>query len=248
MRIMYGNLFDNYDLTESGEDENYPVENTQDIRLAKKWRTEDAGSASIIIDAGVGLTLTCNCCAVLAHNFEASAETYIQAHATSSWGDPSLNTLVTYRSDIMILFFDSTTKRYWRFYFDDTTNSLGYYEVGRLFLGNYLQVDPSSMVEFPEKHPRSDRLTFSITNQMFSDIGLEHKELSYRFEHASTTAKTAVEIMWGSVGMYKPWIMLNYNLDYTVIEPIYCTITEPIIFEHLKFDKWNYALELRECD
>ncbi|KKK79063.1 hypothetical protein LCGC14_2837260, partial [marine sediment metagenome] len=82
----------------------------------------------------------------------------------------------------------------------------------------------------------------------YSDEGVEHKELSYRFEHAGGTTKTAIETMWGSVGMWKPLIMLNYNLDYTVIPPLYCAIIEPIIFEHLKFDKWNFAMSLRECD
>jgi len=52
MRILYNNLWDDFDLVESHEDENYPVENTQDIRLAKAWRTETASAASIVCAAG----------------------------------------------------------------------------------------------------------------------------------------------------------------------------------------------------
>ncbi|KKK79861.1 hypothetical protein LCGC14_2829270, partial [marine sediment metagenome] len=52
MRIIYSNLLDNYTLTESQEDANYPVENVQDIRLAKVWRTETASAASVVISAG----------------------------------------------------------------------------------------------------------------------------------------------------------------------------------------------------
>lgn len=249
MRIIWQNLLDDYTLTESQEDENYPIENVQDIRLAKKWRTKTASAASIVLDAGTGLTITCDCCAVLEHNLDnASAEVYIQAHASDSWGTPSLSSLITCTAGIMVKFFESTTKRFWRFYIDNLTNPLGYYEIGRLFLGEYLQISPSSFVEFPEKHPRSDRISFSITNQPYSDEGLEHKELDYRFEYCSAGMKNSIETMWGSCGMWKPLILLNYDETYTVIPPLYCAIIEPIIFEHLTFDRWNFALELRECD
>ncbi|KKM08125.1 hypothetical protein LCGC14_1727040, partial [marine sediment metagenome] len=52
MRVLYNNLWDLYTLTESHEDANYPVENTQDVRLAKVWRTETASAASVVISAG----------------------------------------------------------------------------------------------------------------------------------------------------------------------------------------------------
>ena len=52
MRILYNNLWDNFTLVESQEDANYPVENTQDTRLVKTWRTSTASAASVVLAAG----------------------------------------------------------------------------------------------------------------------------------------------------------------------------------------------------
>ena len=248
MRVLYNNLWDDYDLTESHEDANYPVENTQDIRLAKRWRTETASAASIVIDAGTGSTITCDTCSIIQHNFTASAGVFIQASSANTWAGPGLSAQVSYRAGPMVLFFTSTAERFWRFSFDHLTNADGYYEIGRLMLGAYLQIDPSSMVEFPEKHPRSDRLSFSISNQPYTDEGMGHKELSYQFQYAGNTMKASMVTLWETVGKHTPLLFLNYNLDYTVIPPLYCSITNDIIFEHIKYDKWNFAIDLRECD
>ena len=248
MRIIYSNLWDNDTLVESHEDTNYPVENTQDIRLAKRWRTETASAATVVLDAGTGSTITCDCCAIVTHNFSGSAVTTIQAHASDSWGSPSLSTVVTYRADTMVLFFTSSAFRFWRFSFSDLNNTDEYYEVGRLILGTYLQVDPSSMVEFPEKHIRSDRSSFSISNQMYSDQGVGHKEVDYRFQNSDDTMKSKIETMWDANGKHTPLLLLNYNTEFSVVPPLYCSKTNDITFTHKKFDKWDYSLDLREAD
>ena len=248
MRILYNNLWDDFDLVESHEDENYPVENVQDIRLAKVWRTETASAATIYIDAGTGSTITCDSAAILNHNFTASAGIIVQASTAATFTPAHLSANVTFRSGPMVVFFTSGAHRFWRFSFDELTLGAGYYEVGRLMLGEYLQVDPSSLVEFPEKHPRSDRLSFSLSNQPYSDEGVGHKELSYQFEHAGNTMKASMVTMWDTVGKYLPILFLNYNDKFTVIPPLYCSIIKDMEFVHLKYDKWNFGLELRECD
>ena len=248
MRLIYHNDWDLGTLTESQEDSSYPVENTQDIRLVKTWRTSTASASTIVIDAGTGSTYTCNCCAILNHNFTASAGIFIQASTAATWATAALSAEVTYRADTMVLFFTNTTGyRYWRFSFDELTNSDTYYEVGRLFLGTYVQVSPASLVEFPVKHVRNDRTVFSKSNQLYGDQGVGWKELHYKFPRSSNSAKTLIETMWGSCGKYIPLIFLNYNLDYTIVPPLYCVIQEDIIFEHLKNDFWSYSLSLREC-
>lgn len=248
MRIIYSNLFDDYTLTESQEDTNYPVENVQDIRLTEVWRTTTASAATISIDAGTGETITCDCAAILNHNFSSSALTFVQASTAATFTPTALSASVTYRSDIMVVFFTSGAYRYWRFNFSDTGNGDGYYEAGRLVLGTYLQVDPSSLVEFPEGAQRTDSVSFGITNQMYSDEGLGYKTYKYGFEYAANSMKSSIETMFGSVGMFKPIIFMNYNTTYTEIPPVYCSIIEPIEFKHRAHDKWDFNLSLRECD
>ncbi len=247
MRIIYSNLWDLYTLTESQEDANYPVENTQDTRLVKVWRTDTASASTIVLDAGTGSTITADSCAVINHNFSGSSETKIQAHASDSWGSPSVSTVVTFRAGTMVLFFTSASFRFWRFSFDDTTNTDGFYEVGRLMLGEYLQVDPSSLVEFPEKHVRNDNVAFSRSNQHYADQGSGWKELSYQFQDSDDTMKGKVEVMWGSVGKFIPILLMNYDTTFTVVEPLYASITNDLTFGHKKFDRWDYSINLREA-
>ena len=136
MRILFHNDWDLGTLTESQEDASYPVENTQDIRLVKTWRTSTASASTIVLDAGAGSTYTCDCCAILNHNFTASAGIFIQASTAATWATAALSAEVAYRADTMVLFFTNTTGyRYWRFSFDELTLAAGYYEIGRLFLG-----------------------------------------------------------------------------------------------------------------
>ena len=247
MRIIWNNLWDTYTLTDSHEDASYPAENTQDIRLVKVWRTQTTSAATIAIDAGTGLTITCDSAAVIAHNFTASAGIFVQAATAPTFAAITLSANVAYRAGPLVAYFTAGTFRCWRFSFDELTLAAGYYEVGRLMLGAYLQMDPASLVEFPIEHIRTDRVAFSRTGQMYADTGVGYKELDYRFEYAGNSAKTLVEAMWDGIGMHKPFIIMNYDEAFTVIPPLYCVITEPITFQHKEFDRWNFALKLREC-
>lgn len=248
MRIIYSNSWDLYTLTESEENASYPAENTQDVRLVKTWRTNDATAVTIYCDAGTGLTLTADCAAIINHNFTTAATVAVQAATASTFADIALSANVTWRDGPMVVYFTSGEYRYWRFNISDIGNGDGYYDIGRLMLGEYLQVDPSSLVEFPERHMRNDRVQFSRSNQFYADQGVGWKELDYRFEHAWTSTKTLVETMWGSVGMFKPLLLMNYDTTFSVIEPLYCSIVEPIEFRHLARDDWSFGLSLRECD
>ena len=246
MRILWNNLWDLYALTESQEDAAYPVENTQDSRLAKVWRTATPSAANIKIDAGLGQLITCNSAAIIAHNFSSSATLAIQAATAPTW-TVAFNTALTFREGTIVKYFDSQSFRCWLFSFSDNSNPDGYYEVGRLFLGAYLQVDPSSLVEFPEEHVRTDNQKFSRSNQLYADEGIGYKQLRYKFEAASASAKTLMEALWDGVGKHTPFLLMNYDETFTVIEPLYCAITENVVFQHKKYDLWDFELVLREC-
>ena len=246
MRIIYRNLWDDYTPSVSQEDASYPATNTQDPQLVTIWRTQTASAATIAIDAGTGLTITCDCAAVLAHNFTASAGIFVQAATAPTFAAVTLSASVAWRDGPLVSYFSAGTFRCWRFSFSELTLADGYYEVGRLMLGAYLQVDPSSMVEWPEEHVRTDRQTFSRSNQLYADEGVGYKQLRYRFEYASNSAKTLIEAMWNANGRHTPLLLMNYDTTFSVVEPLYCAIVDDITFDHREFDRWNYELRLRE--
>ncbi len=89
---------------------------------------------------------------------------------------------------------------------------------------------------------------YSISNQPYSDIGIGHIEVDYRFQNSDDTMKGKVEAMWDANGKHTPLLLLNYDTNFTVVPPVYCSITNDITFAHKKFDKWDYSLDLREAD
>ena len=255
MRIMYRNYWDDYALAESEEDATYPVENTQDIRLVKVYHSATVGTiVKLDLDAGTGEAITCDCCAIINHNLSGSSETSIQACdsylSDNDFETGSVNSVITHRSGPMVVFFESGSHRWWRFKIEDTvaSNSDGYVKIGRLFLGTYIQVDPSSLVEFPVKHVRNDQVMFSKSNQLYADEGVGWKELHYKFPRSTNSMKGSVETMFGSCGKFKPILVMNYDTTFTIIDPLYCSVTEDITFKHMKNDKWEYDLVLRECN
>ena len=202
----------------------------------------------LILDLTYLNKLTADAAAIVNHNLSADATIKIEGNDYDSWNGPPVSETMTWRAETIVKFITSVSYPFWRFSITDPNVNGGYFEVGRLVLGEYLQIDPSSLVEFPEKHPRSDQQHFSVSNQIYTDEGIEHKEFDYRFEHAGGTTKTAIETMWNSCGKFKPLLLMNYDTSYATIPPLYASVTNDIIFEHLKFDKWSFDISLREAD
>ena len=246
MRAAYDNKVDEYTPVASSEDANYPSTNVADTSLSKVWRATSCASEYVQVDSGS--SITCTVVVVAGHNFSGSAVVVIRAGSTATivGSAPSLSANVTYRSGIMLAYFTSSADRYWRLTVEDPTNPDGYVEIGRIFLGEYIQFSPSSLHEFPVKHVRSDNVDFSITNQTYGEVGVEHLELSYEFPKSSNTMKVAVEALWDECGKHKPFFFSNFDTTFTVISPIYCVITDDLVFKFLSGSQWEYALTLRE--
>ncbi len=202
----------------------------------------------LILDKTYLNKLTADSAAILNHNLSADATIKIQGNDFDSWNGPPLDTTMAWREDTIVTYMSSASYPFWRFYITNQNVDDGYFEVGRFMLGEYLQVDPSSLVEFPEKHPRNDRQAFSKSNQFYADQGSGWRELKYKFVNTNNTMKDKIETMWNLNGKHTPLLLMNYDTSFSVIEPLYCAIIKDITFGHLLHDRWEYNLDLRECD
>ena len=246
MRLMYDNDLDGGTLTASTADPNFTISAVQDTSVQVPWKTTALTAQTVVVDLSAAATVSC--IAIAGHNFTASATVQIAGNSSDSWGAPAVTYTVTYQSAIMLRFFTAASYRYWRFYFDDQTNSNSYLQVGRLFLGEYLQVDPSSLLEFPEERTRTDTVQYSIGNQMYADQGIESVIYRYQFPRSDDTMKGNMETAWTTVGRHKPIFFTNFDTAYTVIPPVYCHIAEDITFQYLGNAEWEYGLVLKEVD
>lgn len=247
MRILWDNKMYEGILDVSSEAANFPKENLRMRNLVPKYRTLALTAQTVTIDAGVGEVITAQSAAVAGHNLTISATVEIQAIASGgSWGSPALDETITYRSGIMMKYFTGASYRHWRFKFEDLSNADGFIELGQLFFGQYLQMDPSSAVEFPMEHQRTDESFFTITGQLYVDKGVQIRGISYSFERVGNAMKVLTEVFWNNVGKHTQFFFANYDTNFTVIGPIYMALVKDITFGHLPRDKWKFGLSLQE--
>lgn len=226
MIVLYKNLIDKYSLAVSSEHGSYPAVNLQDIRLVRIWRTDTDEDEYVLIDAGVGNTITPTCVAIANHNLTDAAVIKFQANATDDWGAPSLDETITHDADIMTkIFANSTGYRYCRFFFDDPTNPDAYIEIGRLFFGNYLQLPPISPdPEIP--NATTTLVDTSRTGQPYGDEGYKYRRFGVAYPSISEAERAAILEMWYEVENSKPIFLLLWEDSLDVEKPMYGRINQ----------------------
>jgi hypothetical protein len=251
MRIAYDNFID--DLTSTtltclSENVNYPLINVQDQRLSMEWHSLTPTVQTITLDLGSPMSIST--AALLSHNFTTSVSVTISANTTSSFASPATSKTIIYNSGIMLNFFTPVSYQYWQFTIDDPTNSLGYISLGRLWLGDYIDIDPSSEVDFTVTKKRSDRVIHGRGQQKFASIGTDWREFKLSFPNTNYTMVDKIATMYDVIGNHSSVIYCNFDTIRglsNLIEPCYCTLMgNNIQFKHAEGRKFNYDLTLQE--
>ena len=249
MRIAYANLIDAGSApTALTADLLYPVENMQNQRLAKRWRSTDPSAQTIVVNLGSAQAV--DTVAILGHNLSGSAAVTIEAHTSDSWGTPALSaiTLVYNAGAILKYLAAAQTFQYWRFILDDPTNTDGYVEVGRPWLGEYLAIDPSSLDAFTVTKKRSDTVTYGRDRQKYATEGVGWRNFNLSFPRTSGSALTAILTMYDTVGNHGSVIFSNFDSlrIYPLVEPCYSSIVGEIDFSHKRNMKFTWGITLEE--
>lgn len=246
MRIAYVNLVDSATLTESDEDLVYPVENVQNQRLAKAWRTTVLTGITVVADLGGTAAVTM--AAIIGHNLTSAATLTISGNTASSFVSPAFTTSMTAVDGLILKYFDQQDLRYWQWSIDDDANSDGYIEIGRLWAGVYWQVDPSSTLDFTVTKKRSDTVVHGRGRQKYATQGVGWRAFELSFEYISGTALTSVQTFYDTVGMHSSFVFSNLNtsLDYDIVLPCYCSLSDDIGFRHRRFMSFDYKISFEE--
>jgi hypothetical protein len=247
VRIAYSNLIDDLAstaFTASGAATGFPVTNVQEQRLSVRWRTESPTAQSVIIDLGSAASVTV--AAVGGHNLSASATTTIAGGTSSSVFTTAVS--ITRNADLMLSFFASKTFQYWKFSITDPTNTDGYIEVGRLWIGTYITVSPSSLLDFTVTKKRSDMVTIGKNRQKYASPGEGWRRFELSFPATGSTTLTAIQTMYNTVGNHTSMIFCNFDslTTHDLVYPCYVSIDGDIAFKHDKRQKYTYALTLEE--
>lgn len=124
----------------------YNVDNSITLPVAKVHRFTGTADEYIEIDLGSAQAITL--AAIINHNGSSSG-TY-KVKAGSSANPSTVIATFTYREFDMFALFASASHRYWRFTFEDATNSNGFGQIGYLILGAYTQ--PAFNFQYGYRH------------------------------------------------------------------------------------------------
>lgn len=239
MRIVYNNLVDTATLTASSILSGYPVTNLQDQRLSCKWISGTSTSQSVVIDLATAQTITT--AAIISHNVPSSAT--IQANSTDSWTTPAVSYTITWNENMMLRFFTGQSYRYWRFVFDS-----GNISIGRLWLGNYITVDPSSLTDFSVTVKNNDTNSYNKNRSKYSLPGSVWRSFSLNFPPTGTETINNIVSMIDSAGRHSSVIFCNFDTirDFPIVEPCYCSIVNDVDFIGKDQMDMTYTLSLEE--
>ena len=248
MRLLWNNEIDDTDftLTPSTAAANFPVTNVQDMRLSSQWRMTQITSQSLVIDAGVGNTITATAAAIAAHNLTSGATIKIQGNASDSWGGPTLDESFAFDADLMVVFFGSAVFRFWRFSLDDAGNTESFLRIGRLFLGTYLQIDEEPMRDFNEEHLDSTRTQYSPTGQAYSDEGILLKQYAMTFAFLNQTEKDNFQTMFATIKRAKSLFLLIDATLTSEFPALYCQIDSHMGYQSVSALIYSASVTFRE--
>jgi hypothetical protein len=249
MRIAYDNYIDDVtsatSLTALTENTYYPITNVQNQRLTKVYKSTACTAQTVTINLGSAHAITT--AAILGHNISSAATVTISANSSDSWPGATSQT-ITYNVGMMLAYFTSVSYQYWQFSIDDGTNTDGHIEIGRLWLGDYITVDPSSLLSFKVTKHRSDNVFHGRGRQKFASIGTGWREFAFDFPLSDETMLDKIGAMYDAVGNHSSFIFCNFdsNRNYTLVEPCYVSLKGPITFNHQHNMKYTYSLTMEE--
>jgi hypothetical protein len=185
-----------------------------------------------------------NSLAILGHNIK-TPNIKVEANSVNDFTSPPLSETISYNKDVMLKFLSSKyIYKYWKFTF---TNQAAI-EIGRIWLGTYTTIDPSSLLDFTVTKKNDDIITHGRGRQKFANIGETWRLFKFSFPPTKYNTINLLEKMIAEIRSYKSVIFCNFdtNRDYEIVEPCYCSLNGETAFKHNKNMKFNYELELEE--
>jgi len=121
-------------------------------------------------------------------------------------------------------------------------------QLGRVWMGDYLTISPSSLLDFKVYKKRSDINIYGKDRQKFSIPGVSWRAINLKFPPTDNTMLSSILDWFDMVGLYRSFIFCNFDTlrGYALVEPLYCSISSDIGFTHQQSMKFSYELNLEE--
>jgi hypothetical protein len=267
MRIAYNNYADSPAIVSATTAiTNYPITNTQNERLKTSFRTSTLSNLVLKIDLGSVKTITV--AALSGHNLTSSATVVFSAiDANPIIYSPTTEVrfvsalaytgyilteasekLTTETPDYLITGTSESVVQYCYFEINDPTNPDGFIEIGRVWVGEYITIDPSSLLGFSVIKKASDIVQHTKGQQKFAIAKTGWREFNFDFPISNYVMIKQIEDMYDYCGNYKSILFCNFDdiRGYVLVEPVYCSINGNMAFKHDEKMKFEYSFSLKE--
>jgi hypothetical protein len=187
-----------------------------------------------------------NTLAILGHNLKASTSIIAQGASTPAWAFPERAFIFANNDqDAIVLRFEAGRLcKYWRFVFSGQPSI----QIGRLWLGEYLQVNPSSLLDLTVSKKRSDVVVYGRDRQKFANPGVGWRRVSAKFPKTNPNMIYRLEQFHDHVGNHSSFIFCNFDTsrEFPLVEPLYGSLSDDLSFNHTDRQKYNYSLTIEE--
>jgi len=180
--------------------------------------------------------------ALMGHNLSEGATITFQANDYDAWeytatGGSIIQSTMTWDSDTILYFLTRTQKQYVKFSLSDPNNTGAYIEIGRPWIGQYLDISPSSLLDFKVTKKRSDTVIHGKDRHKWSVIGAGWR----RFELSFPPTEEAI-------GNHSSMIFCNFDTvrSFQLVEPCYVSIDGDFELLHTRRMVWTWSLMLEE--
>lgn len=142
-----------------------------------------------------------------------SAILTLQGNETDTWDSPTYEQTLTYNDQAIILMnktgIHTEALRYWRLLIEDNANSLGFVEIGAVYLGNILETTRGA-AQFPFRSKYVDRsnTVFSEGGQTFSDIREKTQEFDLEWFGLTVSECEQFDALFNEVGTSIPFFIV----------------------------------------
>lgn len=252
MIYLWNNLIDgpSVSLSATSEDSEWPVENVQDQRIAKVWKTgASVALESVVIDFGSAVAIQSFVC--FAHDLlETDSVIKIQGNASATWTAPSVDVTLTWASGAIVYNWSSAqTYRYWRFTF--TKASAGVTRsIGRLFLGPLMTATGPIDKGYKTRKVDPSIVTESIPGQTYSNVKTTFREWTLSFDGFLQAEKVLYDSMTAAVGTHTAVFLQVHSSTSPLTEWIYAYLKKTPDFDYIATDGtnaiWKMDMEFRE--
>jgi len=238
MKILWHNEVDINDQAASTEHIDYPLSNLVDPRLSRVFRTTDDDDEYIVIS---GTDITADAIAILNHNITSGATIKIQGNDTDAWGAPSFEQSITWAEYAIFQTFTSGEYNYWRLFIDDASNPDEYIQIGRLFLGEVLEM-PGMKADQEIDDGITDSVDFSPSGQVYGDTGIDYRTMTINFPYISEDERVDIREMADDRRLSEPFVLDIWPGD-TREKVMYCVLTTMPKWK--RSDDRNYIWQLQ---